>query len=53
MSAEADRVQAHLEAGRDPELEKLVIKRMDERGMSRREALESLLPDREEGDDAS
>ena len=50
---ERARVQEHLDAGRDPELEKLVVKRMDERGMSRREALASLLPDREEGGDAS
>ena len=50
--AEAERVEGHLEAGRDPELEKLVVKRMDEQGVSRREALASLLPDREDSGDA-
>lgn len=47
---EAREVQTHLDAGQDPELDKLVSKRADEWDVSRREALTRLLPDRAEAE---
>lgn len=42
--ADLDAVLARLDAGADPELEKLAAKRAGELGVTRREALAQLLP---------
>ena len=42
--ATAEEVMARLERGEDPELLKLVVKRAEERSISRLEALRQLLP---------